>query len=349
MLPVVLFFALAVGQPAPPAPNVNEQNQECLTCHSDASMEVDLPSGEKRSLQVVEAVLAKSVHGGKLACVDCHNEAKELPHPSRDFQNKRQFTLAYSETCKRCHFKNFSRTLDGVHAIAVKRGDNTAPICVDCHGSHDIASPTQPRTRISETCAKCHAGVMAAYSKSVHGKALGTEGNPDVPTCTDCHRSHDVAGPTNAAWESHTPDLCARCHANEPLMKKYGLSTFVHRSYVSDFHGTTVALRAAGPNNGEAVPVVARCTDCHGVHDITKVDDPKSPVLRANLVQTCRRCHKDASENFPAAWLSHYEPSPARAPLVYSVTLAYRVLIPFIVGGLALQILLHLWRVVVNR
>ena len=28
---------------------------------------------------------------------------------------------------------------------------------------------------------------------------------------------------------------------------------------------------------------------------------------------------------------------------------AYQVLIPFMIGGLALQILLHLWRVVVNR
>ncbi len=95
--------------------------------------------------------------------------------------------------------------------------------------------------------------------------------------------------------------------------------------------------------------MVARCTDCHGVHDIAKVDDPSSPVLKANLVQTCRTCHADASENFPDAWLSHYEPSWDRAPLVYAVELVYKFLIPFMIGGLLLQILLHLWRVVVNR
>ena len=72
-------------------------------------------------------------------------------------------------------------------------------------------------------------------------------------------------------------------------------------------------------------------------------------VVKANLLKTCRQCHKEASENFPAAWLSHYEPSWKRAPMVYGLALFYKVLIPFIIGGLVLQILLHLWRVVVNR
>jgi hypothetical protein len=31
------------------------------------------------------------------------------------------------------------------------------------------------------------------------------------------------------------------------------------------------------------------------------------------------------------------------------VRLFYKIIIPFIVGGLLLQILLHLWRTVVNR
>jgi hypothetical protein len=35
--------------------------------------------------------------------------------------------------------------------------------------------------------------------------------------------------------------------------------------------------------------------------------------------------------------------------MVYAVRIAYMILIPFMIGGLVLQILLHLWRVVVNR
>ena len=34
---------------------------------------------------------------------------------------------------------------------------------------------------------------------------------------------------------------------------------------------------------------------------------------------------------------------------MYGVKVFYAMLIPFVIGGLALQVLLHLWRVVVNR
>jgi predicted CXXCH cytochrome family protein len=343
---LALMVALSV-QPASGGASKAEQRDTCLTCHGDAAFDVDLPSGETRSLHVDLERFLGSVHGDKLTCTDCHTDITDVPHDVRSFTTRRAFSVAYSESCKRCHFATYSKTLDSVHASAVARGDTTAPLCVDCHGAHDITPPGQPRARISTTCAACHPGVSATYAKSVHGKALIDEANPDVPACTDCHRAHDVAGPKAGDWRHHTPALCAACHADEPLMKKYGLSTAVHRTYLADFHGMTASLRRTGA--GDTVPVVARCTDCHGVHDITKVADPDSRVIKANLVNTCRQCHADASENFPAAWLSHYEPSWTRAPLVHAVTLAYKVLIPFMIGGLVLQILLHFWRVVVNR
>lgn len=346
LLPLLLVLAL-VAQAAPthaqaPAPGIDD----CLACHEDPALELSLPSGETRSLAIDRAAFAASVHGDKLVCVDCHTDITEVPHEARAFQSRREFSLAYYESCKRCHFANYTKTLDSVHYGALARGDTTAPLCVDCHGAHDVAVPGQPRERISQTCARCHEGVLAIYAKSVHGAALQS-GNADVPTCTDCHRSHDVAGPHAGNWRARTPDLCAGCHGDEDLMKKYGLSTAVHRTYLADFHGMTASLRASHGSDERAV--VARCTDCHGVHDISAIDDPKSPVLKANLVQTCRQCHTDASDNFPDAWLSHYEPSWSRAPLVYAVELAYEFLIPFMIGGLFLQILLHLWRVVVNR
>jgi predicted CXXCH cytochrome family protein len=218
---------------------------------------------------------------------------------------------------------------------------------VDCHGAHAIAKPGQPRATISLTCAKCHAGVSATYARSVHGKAMA-DGNQDVPVCTDCHRSHDIAGPREQHWRMNTPELCGSCHTNAALMKKYALSINVLQTYVEDFHGMTASLQRDEQANSET-KFVAICTDCHGVHDITKVDDPDSRVMRTNLVKACQRCHTGATENFPAAWLSHYEPSLERAPLVYGVKLFYAIIIPFIMGGLVLQILLHLWRVVVNR
>ena len=342
-----LLVAVAIQAPAPAQQPKNEDIETCLSCHGDASMAVTLPSGETRSLHVAKDVFAKSVHGGKLGCTDCHTDITDIPHAEKPFKTKRDFTIAYYEACKRCHFANYSKTLDSVHYAAVARGDKTAPVCVDCHGSHDITPPTQPRARISQTCATCHEGVSKVYTKSVHGRALG-ENNSDVPTCTDCHRAHDVGGPHAPGWRLRSPEMCASCHANQSMMKKYGISTNVMQTYLADFHGMTASLQKKG-GTPEGTQVAALCIDCHGFHDITKANGPGSAVMQANLVKTCQKCHPGATKNFSSAWLSHYEPTFKKAPLIYGVKIGYMILIPFMIGGLVLQILLHLWRVVVNR
>lgn len=344
-LVVLITALLLVQQPPAAAPDADT----CLACHSDPQLSSTTLDGAALPLHVDASVFARSVHA-RLACVDCHTGKAQVPHEPRNFSSRRDLTLAYDEQCRRCHFANYTKTLDSVHQASVARGDRTAPVCVDCHGSHDIQKPSEPRTRISQTCARCHEGVATAYAKSVHGRDLNGNGNAaaDVPVCTDCHRSHDIGGPHQQQWELQTVELCGRCHANEALMKKYGLSTAVLRTYLADFHGKTASLR----QHQGITPtgrVVARCTDCHGVHDIQKADDPSSPVMKANLQKTCTKCHTDANANFPGAWLSHYEPSLKKAPIVYGVKVAYAVLIPFMIGGLGLQILLHLWRLMVNR
>jgi nitrate/TMAO reductase-like tetraheme cytochrome c subunit len=344
LIPILL--AIALQAPVSPQPK-NEDIETCLACHGDRTMSVTLPSGESRPLFVDRTAFTRSVHGGKLGCTDCHTDVTDVPHASKPFSTRREFTIAYYEACKRCHFANYSKTLDSVHYAAIARGDRTAPVCVDCHGAHDITPPDQPRSRISQTCAVCHAGVSATYAKSVHGRALIEERNADVPTCTDCHHSHDIAGPHAPGWRLRTPELCANCHTNQKLMKRYGLSTNVMQTYLADFHGMTASLQKKGTVEGARV--TALCIDCHGVHDITKTKGNGSKVMQANLVRTCQRCHPGANRSFSAAWMSHYEPTLQKAPLVYGVKVMYYVLIPFMIGGLVLQILLHLWRVVVNR
>jgi predicted CXXCH cytochrome family protein len=343
---VLVFAAALLLVPQVPPPQAPDADT-CLECHSDPELTMPVGDGSAVSVHVDGAVFGQSVHA-RLACSECHPGTADVPHESRAIGSRRELTLAYDEQCRRCHFSNYTKTLDSVHQAAVARGDRTAPICVDCHGSHDIQKPAAPRTRISDTCARCHQGAAAAYSKSVHGRLLGTAAADDVPVCTDCHRSHDIGGPHQQKWGLSTADICGRCHASEPLMKKYGLSTAVLSTYLADFHGKTSALRQHQGTTPTGA-VVARCTDCHGVHDIEKADDPSSPVMKSNLQKTCQKCHEDANANFPDAWLSHYEPSLTKAPVVYGVKVAYALLIPFMIGGLGLQILLHLWRLMVNR
>ena len=244
--------------------------------------------------------------------------------------------------CRRCHFANYTRTLDSIHFELLSLGDLRTPVCVDCHGSHAVLPPEKPRANISRTCSRCHAAVYEDYISSVHGQALVEENNLDVPVCTDCHGAHVIRDPRTTAFHLATPELCARCHSDPQLMGRYGLSTRVTQTYLREFHGATVSLRSQA--KAEAPFLEAVCTDCHGVHDITRTDDPSSPVMRANLLNTCRQCHPGATENFPAAWLSHYEPSLEKAPLVYMVRLFYLIFIPFVLLGLSLHVLLDLWK-----
>ncbi|HET7746644.1 MAG TPA: cytochrome c3 family protein, partial [Vicinamibacteria bacterium] len=217
---------------------------------------------------------AASVHGTKLRCTDCHRGMDEVPHPTRTVRTAAEFRGGLTRVCASCHFEKFRQYADGVHHAVAAKGDSSAPGCTDCHGAHDVARPAVPRTRISETCAGCHPEVADTYATSAHGKGLSA-GNEDVPVCTDCHRAHDITSPRKEAWLLRTPEMCGSCHADGKKMAKYGLSTAVLRTYLADFHGMAASLRKVSPENSGRI--TALCVDCHGVHDIAKVDDPASP------------------------------------------------------------------------
>jgi predicted CXXCH cytochrome family protein len=335
-----LVLALLLAQSGP------AEVDKCMSCHAEAT-EVTLASGELLRLRVDADAFTRSSHMRKLACTDCHANLRNTAgmHPVQRFATRREYAIAYSEQCQKCHFANYKDTLDGVHRARIAGGRTEAAVCSDCHGAHDIGPPGDPRSRVSATCSTCHSKIAAEYARSVHGQGIQA-GNEDMPVCTDCHHAHDIKDPRAGEWRLASPQICAGCHTDAKRMAKYGLSTGVLRTYFSDFHGATVKLQTGHTTDN---PSVALCTDCHGAHEVMKVSDPHSPVIKANLLATCRKCHQGAKADFPAAWLAHLEPSPQRAPLVYLVKLFYRFLIPFMIGGLALQVVLHLWRIVVNR
>jgi hypothetical protein len=93
----------------------------------------------------------------------------------------------------------------------------------------------------------------------------------------------------------------------------------------------------------------AVCVDCHGVHDMQSVDDPESRVIQANVLETCQRCHPNATTDFPASWLGHYQPDPDQTPIVYFVDLFYKILIPAVLGAMVVFNLTDLGRSIVGR
>jgi hypothetical protein len=131
-------------------------------------------------------------------------------------------------------------------------------------------------------------------------------------------------------------------------MDKYGISTQVLNTYVADFHGTTVTIfEKVSPDAVTNKPV---CYDCHGIHDISKVNDPiKGLQVKANLLTKCQKCHPDANTNFPDAWMSHYIPSPEKYPIVYYINLFYKFLIPGVLIPMGVLALMDFSRLTINR
>jgi predicted CXXCH cytochrome family protein len=201
---------------------------------------------------------------------------------------------------------------------------------------------------VPQTCARCHSLIYEKYKESVHGSALIGAGNPDVPTCTDCHGVHNIEDPTTVAFRLNSPQICAKCHTDPTIVGKYGLSTDVLDTYVADFHGATqVLFEPKTPDAQFNTPV---CFDCHGVHDIARTNDPQHGIrIRENLLIRCQECHPDATTNFPEAWMSHYTPSPDTYPIVYYVNLFYMFLIPVVIGGMGLLVAMDFSRLGLNR
>ncbi len=332
---------LAQALPTSSATTPTVSNTTCLECHGKPGLTMTLQNGDILDLYVDPATYASSIHGKDgYACVQCHTNLGEYPHPEFTATDLRDVTLKLTGVCDRCHSGEYNLTMDSVHAAAQAAGKRQAAVCADCHGSHNVQQWTDPKTHallpqarlnIPVTCAKCHNAIYQKYQTSVHGAALTQQGNTDVPTCIDCHGVHNIGNPTTAAFRLKSPQLCASCHTNPQLMSKYGISTEVINTYVADFHGTTVTLfEKQSPDAQTNKPV---CYDCHGVHDISRVDDPKTGIeMQQNLLARCQVCHPDATSNFPTAWMSHYIPSPNHFAAVYYVNLFYKIFIPLVLG-----------------
>lgn len=358
LLLAVMTLLVTPVAAAPQLQGDKPSDETCLACHQQGGMTVQI-GGQPVPLTIDGGKFSASVHGTeKVACVDCHTNITSFPHPQVTASSPRDFSLEMYPTCQKCHTEQYQKVLDSVHQKALAAGNTNAAVCTDCHNPHTQVRLTdkgtgellpEARLLIPQTCAKCHNTIYETYKGSVHGAALTQESNPDVPTCINCHGVHNIQNPTSNTFRNSTPNLCASCHTNEELMSKYGLNTHVLNTYVSDFHGTTVKMFEENyPDQPTNKPV---CTDCHGVHDILKVDNPNAGIaFKKNLLVKCQQCHPNATTTtFTDAWMGHYEPSPQVFPLVYFVNLFYKFFIPAVLGGMTLYVLTDIYRRFIMR
>jgi Cytochrome c3 len=136
------------------------------------------------------------------------------------------------------------------------------------------ASPAAaPAMGVNETCLMCHADKDA---KNPAGKSIAVDADRFKGSvhgglslkCTDCHS--DVSAQKLPHADKLKPVDCAACHDKA----------------VAAYAGTVHGLALKGGNN-----VAAKCTDCHGTHDIKRSKDADSRTNHANIEVTCSKCH----------------------------------------------------------
>jgi cytochrome b subunit of formate dehydrogenase len=307
-----------------------EVKQFCAACHKEQAVDLRKSLGHDKA-----GAKDDRGRGTPLACDQCHGPVAHQLLPVRDPASP-VFLDHQLKTCGACHAEHLETYLESVHGQGLeKMGLLAVPACADCHGAHAIYGPTDTRstlnrTRVAVTCGKCHRFIEERLADSVHGRG-GVPGGPAAqeapgarhvpgelanqrPTCTSCHAGHALAEPTSAAFRLQSPTRCGSCHAN--LASQYALSV----------HGHLTELGYAP---------AAKCSDCHGAHDILPASEAGSWLSAENRAATCgqARCHAGAAGNFLAFDPHSDYADPQRSPLVHGV---YVVLLTLLLTTFAL-------------
>jgi cytochrome b subunit of formate dehydrogenase len=326
----------------------------CVDCHAgitDIPHDDKLPPAQCASCHGKEsAAYATSIHGmshamgasGAATCASCHGDHEIAPVKQIDSP---VFKLNLLQTCAKCH-SNAKLTdeyrigspqapvyyADSIHGQALlKMGLIVAPSCNDCHGVHDIKRSVDQSSRtnkanIADTCGKCHVGIEAIYSQSVHGMLLA-KGDRRGPVCSDCHSAHQIAAPTSVNFKAQSDLVCGRCHQDRLAR------------YRDTYHGKAMAL--GRPN---VASDVAACYDCHGHHDVFPVKDPRSRLSKERIVETCRQCHPGVNAKF-TEYRPHADPLDAsNYPLLHRVYVGMTALLIGVFAIFGLHTLLWLVR-----
>ena len=293
MILLVAQFALAAPALAEPS-DPKLSNDRCLRCHAKDGFSREDAFGRERDLHVTADAFHDSVHGQQ-DCVGCHQDIVKVPH-NKGVERK--------VGCVECHMEEWGKLqsedvkaenskldkvvehiqsyMDSMHARPrLDDQSRTNATCYNCHGSHyiepvDREERSENYLNFPNVCGTCHSDELELYKTSVHGREW-SQGNSSAAVCSDCHSRHGVNQVSDAAGRVEITQSCGNCH-------KESLD-----SYLNTYHGKVTTL-----GYGET----AKCYDCHGSHQIQRVDDPASSVHADNRLETCQTCHEGATKGF---------------------------------------------------
>ncbi len=338
----------------------------CTDCHQDAKgalphkqklTPVSCDTGCHQSAQSdnlqgvhAEAVAKKAPHAP--TCVTCHGSHDIFPKANRQ---SRIHPLNIVKICGDCHAqhqtpadgfdgqKHIDNYRGSVHGKAIMKGGmSIAATCADCHSNHRVLPAKDPRStvsrdRIAGTCGKCHTGVSETFATSIHGQLLA-KGDANAPVCSDCHTAHQISRTDTPAFMLDIVNECGHCH-DKPLPGSPAGRT-LYASYRESYHGQVTRL---------GMERAARCSSCHGAHDVKRVTDADSRLNDQRRIETCRQCHKGADVKF-AAYQAHADPSNMqRSPVLWGVRWYFIIMMSAAFGFFGLHSVLWFSRSLYER
>ncbi|MBC8345016.1 MAG: cytochrome c3 family protein [Candidatus Marinimicrobia bacterium] len=151
-----------------------------------------------------------------------------------------------------------------------------------------------------DSCITCHIELdedRDENNKIVAQYLLGVHAEKNIG-CADCHGGDPEAfdDEDEAMWDvdSFMADLekqdqlemCGKCHSDPEYMRMFSASIKTDQvdQYLTSGHGKALS---------KGMEKAAVCSDCHGVHGILPVKDPRASVYGFNIPKTCAQCHTD--------------------------------------------------------
>lgn len=191
----------------------------CGVCHGDPAL------AKKHNIPVANAyqLYMDSIHGRALEksgllvaanCSSCHG-SHDI-RPKQDPKSKVNRANVPS-TCGACHVGILNDYFDSVHGRAVKQGSSAAPVCVDCHTTHEIRRVETEgwKLDIIRECGTCHRESLRTYRDTFHGQVTAL-GFVRVARCSDCHGSHKIlrrSDPQSSIAPARLVSTCQKCHS----------------------------------------------------------------------------------------------------------------------------------------
>lgn len=294
-------------------PNSVHKNITCVKCHTAVTDHLSRPCSTNEPVdcsschaEVFDFYFA-SGHGQAYYnhkedapyCTDCHGTHATK---SKYDDTAPVYRTNIPTLCGECHKEDGQATnsadlretnaiadySSSVHGIGLtNKGLTVSAVCTDCHTAHynvksdDKRSSIHP-TNVQKTCGTCHKGIYETYMKSDHAYRDDLP-DKEYPTCIKCHSAHVISSVNQDKFMVEVTTQCGTCHEETA------------KTYMETYHGKAYQL---------GYYESARCSDCHGSHNILKSDNPESMTSQENLVTTCGSCHVGANKRF-TGYLSH--------------------------------------------